>query len=254
MKIRVLIVDDEPLARTRIRSLLKGDARIEISGEAENGLEAVSAIRNLSPDLVFLDVQMPEMDGFEVIREVGLERMPGLIFTTAYDQYALRAFEVHAQDYILKPIVRERFREALDRAVEQIQTVRIGGKIHAGLADLLKETRSGIGISRRLLVKSGEKSKLIKTDDIDWIEAAEKYIILHCGGAGHMLREGISEMERRLDPRRFLRVHRSSIVNIDSIREIQPWFQGQVVLILKNGDKVIVSRNSRDKLENALKG
>jgi two-component system LytT family response regulator len=253
MKIRAVIVDDEPLARTRIRSLLKADPGIEVAGEAGSGPEAVAAIQSLSPDLVFLDIQMPEMDGFEVIRRIGPEKMPVLIFTTAYDQYALRAFDVHAQDYLLKPIIRERFRRALARAVEHIQTVRIGGRIHAGLTELLKDARAGTEMPTRLLVKSGEKSKLIKIEEIDWVEAAEKYVLLHCGPARHILRGGITEMEHRLDARRFLRVHRSAIVNLDSIGEIQPWFQGRAVLLLKNGEKVTVSRTFREKLERVFR-
>lgn len=253
MKFRVLIVDDEPLARMRIRALVKEDARIEIAGEAGNGPEAVAAIRDLSPDLVFLDIQMPEMDGFDVIRAVGPEHMPSLIFTTAHDQYALQAFEVHAQDYLLKPIVRERFRRTLDRAVEHIRMVRDGGPGKSGLSDLLRELRAWPGGSDRLLVKSGEKWKLIKSEEIDWIEAADKYVILHCGAATHTLRESLNDLDQRLDPRLFLRVHRSHIVNIDAIRELQPWFQGQVILLLKNGDKVTVSRTYREKLESFFK-
>jgi two-component system, LytTR family, response regulator len=254
VRYRVLIVDDEPLARLKIRTLLKADPRIEIVGEAENGREAAAAIRDKAPDLVFLDVQMPEMGGFEVIRAVGPERMPAVIFTTAYDEYALRAFEVHALDYLLKPFIGRRFREAVDRAVHHLQTIRLGGTLNGRLADLLRDSLRNTGTRDRILVKTGEKMRLIKTEDIDWIEAAEKYVILHCGVAAHTLREGMAEMEKRLDPRRFLRVHRSRIVQIDGIREIQPWFHGQAVLLLKNGDKIEVSRNYRKKLETLFKG
>ena len=253
MKYRVLIVDDEPLARLKLRTLLRADRRIEIVGEAENGREAAAAIRDKAPDLVFLDVQMPEMGGFEVIRAVGPERMPAVIFTTAYDEYALRAFEVHALDYLLKPFIGRRFRETMDRAIQYLQTVRMGGTLNGRLADLLRDSLRDSGIKDRILAKSGGKMRLIKTDEIDWIEAAEKYVILHCGSASHTLREGMAEMEKRLDPRRFLRVHRSRIVNVDSIREIQPWFHGQAVLILKNGEKIEVSRSYRKKLESLFK-
>lgn len=252
MTVRILIVDDEPLARLKIRTLLEGDPRVEIVGEAGSGREAVASIREQAPDLVFLDVQMPEMDGFGVIRAVGPERMPCLIFTTAYDKYALRAFEVHALDYLLKPFVGKRFREALDRALDYIRDVRMGGHMSGRLADLLRDVLHGPAPRDRFLAKTGDRMKLIKTDDIDWIEAAEKYLILHCGADEHTVRGGMAETARTLDPRRFFRIHRSRIVNLDSIREIQPWFHGQVLLILKNGDKITVSRSYRQKLDSVF--
>jgi two-component system, LytTR family, response regulator len=253
VKNRVLIVDDEPLARLKLRTLLRSDPRIEIIGEAENGRQAVAAIRDKSPDLVFLDVQMPEMGGFEVIRAVGPERMPCVIFTTAYDEYALKAFEVHALDYLLKPFIGRRFREAVDRAVDYLQAVRMGGTLKDRLAELLRESLRDSGVRDRILIKTGETMRLIRIDEIDWIEAAEKYVILHCSAAAHTLREGLTEMEKRLDPRHFLRIHRSRIVHIDSIREIQPWFHGQAVLFLKTGEKIEVSRTYRQKLESLFK-
>lgn len=248
-KIRVLIVDDEPLARTRIRELLKTDSRVEIAGEAGNGPDAVEAIRRHSPELVFLDVQMPEMDGFEALRALGTERTPYVIFVTAYDQYALRAFDVHALDYLLKPFVRSRFRQALDRAVEIIRAGRLDQAFDERLAALLREPRETAGIRDRIPVKAGERTKLIKLDDIDWIEASEKYVILHCGAAKHILRQGITQTERKLDPGRFLRVHRSRLVNVDAIREVQPWFHGQSVLVLRSGDSITVGRAFRHKLD-----
>jgi two-component system LytT family response regulator len=253
-KIRVLIVDDEPLARLRIRNLLKADPRIEIAGEAGNGPDAAEAIRRDSPDLVFLDVQMPAMDGFETLRTLGPGRTPHIVFVTAYDQYALKAFECHALDYLLKPFLRSRFRQALDRAVEIIRAGRIDQALDERLAALLREPREKGGFGDLLAVKTGDRTRLVKVEEIDWIEAAEKYVVLHCGAEKHMIRRGIAEMERRLDPRRFLRVHRSSLVRIDAIREIQPWFHGQSILLLKSGETIAVGRAYRSKLETILQG
>jgi len=251
-RIRVLIVDDEPPARRRIRYLLKSDPRIDIAGEAGNGPDAVEAILDRKPDLVFLDVQMPEMDGFEVIRAVGPERMPAVIFVTAYNQYAVRAFEVHAQDYLLKPYDEDRFREALNHAVQRIRAARSPGQSGRNIEILLRDFGKAAAFPERFLVKSGEKLVLVKAADIRRIEAADKYVILHGESVRHIVRDGLASMEMKLDPRKFLRVHRSHLVNIDAIREVQPLFHGEAVLILKNGDRVPLSRTHREKFEAAF--
>ena len=251
-RIRVLIVDDEPPARRRIRYLLKSDPRIEIVGEARNGPDAAEAVLERKPDLVFLDIQMPEMDGFEVIRTVGPERMPAVIFVTAHDQYAIRAFEVHAQDYMLKPYDADRFREALDHAVRRIRAARTpgqGGRTIETMEILLREFGKAAAYPERFLVRSGEKLVLVKAADIRRIEAADKYVVLHGESVRHIVRDGLASMEAKLDPRKFLRVHRSHLVNVDAIQEVQPLFHGEAVLILKNGDRVPLSRTYREKFE-----
>jgi len=251
-RLRVLIVDDELPARRRIRYLLKSDPRIEITGEAGNGPEAVESILERRPDLVFLDVQMPEMDGFEVIRTVTPKRMPAVIFVTAYSQYAVRAFEVQAQDYLLKPYDPDRFREALDRAVRRIQASRTPDREGRTMELLLRDFGKTAACPERFLVKSGEKLVLVKASDIRRIEAADKYVVLHGESVSHVVRDGLASMEAKLDPRKFLRVHRSHLVNVDAIREVQPLFHGEAVLILKNGDRVPLSRTYREKFEEAF--
>jgi two-component system LytT family response regulator len=251
-RLRVLIVDDEPPARRRIRHLLKSDPRIEIVGEAGNGPDAVEAILQRKTDLVFLDIQIPEMDGFEVIRTVGRELMPAIIFVTAFDQFAVRAFEVHALDYLLKPFVVDRFRAALDRAIGRIRTARLQREDSRKVEILLRDFGKAAAFPERFLVKSGEKLILIKTADIRRIEAAEKYVVLHGETARHMVRDTMTAMAAKLDPRKFLRVHRSHIVNVEAIREVQPLFHGEAVLILKNSDRVPLSRTYREKFEAAF--
>jgi len=251
-RIRVLIVDDEPPARRRIRYLLKSDPRIEIAGEAGNGPDAVETILEGKPDLVFLDIQMPEMDGFEVIRTVGPERMPAVIFVTAFDQYAVRAFEVHALDYLLKPFVADRFRAALDRAIDRIRTSGSPREHGPKIAILLRDFGKAAAFPDRFLVKSGEKLILVKTAEIRRIEAADKYVVLHGESIRHIVRDGLASMEAKLDPRKFIRVHRSHLVNVEAIREVQPLFHGEAVLILKNGDRVPLSRTYRERFEAAF--
>ena len=251
-RIRVLIVDDEPPARRRIRHLLQSDPRFEVAGEAGNGPDAVEAVLERRPDLVFLDVQMPEMDGFEVIRAVGPERMPAVIFVTAYNQYAVRAFEVHAQDYLLKPYDPDRFREALDHAVRRIRAARTPGQAGRTIEVLLRDFGKAAAYPERFLVRSGEKLVLVKAANIRRIEAADKYVVLHGESVRHIVRDGLASMEAKLDPRKFLRVHRSHLVNIEAIREVQPMFHGEAVLILKNGDRVPLGRTYRERFEAAF--
>jgi two-component system LytT family response regulator len=250
--IRVLVVDDEPLAREMLREMLEADQDVEIVGERSNGREAVEAIRVHSPDLLFLDVQMPELGGFEVLEALGTGPMPHVIFVTAYDQYAVRAFEVHALDYLLKPFDRERFDISWQRAKTQIVREKDGGRDQRILA-LLEELKAGSSrYLERLVIKSGGRIYFLETNEIDWIEAEGNYVSVHSGKKTHLLRETISSLESQLDPRKFLRIHRSSIVRIDRIKELQPWFHGEYHVILQNGTQLMLSRNYREKLQEAL--
>jgi two-component system LytT family response regulator len=250
--IRVLIVDDEPLSREMLREMLEADQDVEIVGERSNGREAVEAIRVHSPDLLFLDVQMPELGGFEVLEALGTGPMPHVIFVTAYDQYAVRAFEVHALDYLLKPFDRERFDISWQRAKTQIVREKDGGRDQRILA-LLGELKAGSSrYLERLVIKSGGRIYFLETTEIDWIEAEGNYVSVHSGKKSHLLRETISSLASQLDPRKFLRIHRSSIVRIDRIKELQPWFHGEYHVILQNGTQLMLSRNYREKLQEAL--
>jgi two-component system LytT family response regulator len=250
--IRALIVDDEPLAREKIRTLLKRDPDIEVTAELRNGVEAVAAIRRDSPDLIFLDVQMPELDGFGVLEQIGPEGMPAVIFVTAYDEYALRAFEVHALDYLLKPFDRERFETALRRAKQQVreQESNVSERILALLAEL--QTQQRRGQLERLVVKSGGRVYFVPVEDIDWIEAAGNYVELHAGQQSHLIRGTMKGLEDRLDPECFVRVHRSAIVNINRIKEMQPWFNGEFVIILTSGAKITSGNSYREGLRRLL--
>jgi two-component system LytT family response regulator len=247
MRIRVLIVDDEPLARERIRDLLASASDVEIIGECSNGKEAVAAIREKAPDLLFLDVQMPHLDGFGVVGEVGIEQMPMTIFVTAYDRHALRAFEVHALDYLLKPFDAERFVKALERARSQLEHRQ--GKMDQRLEALLSDVQTRAKPLERIMIKSSGRIFFLRIDEIDYIEAAGNYVRLHVGKEDHLLRETMSSLENRLDPRKFLRIHRSTIVNIESIQELQLLFHGEYAVILRNGTQLTLSRGYRDKLE-----
>jgi two-component system LytT family response regulator len=250
-RIRTLIVDDEHLARERLRALLEAEPDIEIVGECADGREAVAAIERDTPDLLFLDVQMPELDGFEVLAAVETPRLPLVVFVTAFNQHALRAFEVHALDYLLKPFDRERFQLAMSRVrtrFEESQTGAINQRLTALLADLKPEPRT----ADRLVVKSSGRVVFLKAADVDWIEAADNYVSLHIGQESHMLRETMSSLEARLDPAQFLRVNRSTMVNIDRVKELQPMFHGDYTVILRNGARLTLSRGYRDKLQQLM--
>ena len=247
MRIRVLIVDDEPLARERIRDLLASANDVEIVGECENGKEAVDLIREKKPDLLFLDVQMPHLDGFGVVEEIGAEEMPTTIFVTAYDRHALRAFEVHALDYLLKPFDAERFGKALERA-----RIRLGqkqGQMNPQLEALLSDVQTRSKPLERIMIKTSGRIFFLRLEEIDYIEAAGNYVRLHVGKEDHLLRETMSSLESKLDPRKFLRIHRSTIVNIESVKELQPLFHGEYAVLLRDGTQLTLSRGYRDKLE-----
>jgi two-component system, LytTR family, response regulator len=254
MKIRTFIVDDEPLARERLRSLLEAEPEIEVVAECSDGAEALALANKERPDLIFLDVQMPELDGFGVIAGLEIEPLPAVIFVTAYDRFALKAFEVHALDYLLKPFDRERFQKALERArqlVQQRQTGDLSRRLSSLLTDL-KAEKSEPKFLDRLAVKTEGRVLFFKIDDIDWIEAADNYVSVHIGNEEHLHRETMAALEGKLPPTRFLRISRSTIVNIERIKEMQPMFHGDYVVILKNGARLNLSRNYRDKLNHLL--
>ena len=250
-KIRTLVVDDEPLARERLTNLLSAEPDIEVVGQCRDGEEAATAIVDHTPDLVFLDVQMPSMNGFEVIDAVGSEKMPLVIFVTAYDQHALKAFQVRALDYLLKPFDRERFQEALQRARTYIQRDETGD-IGRRLLALVKDLRRDQPKTDRLVVKSGGRLFFLRTDEIDWIEAAGNYVRLHVGPVSHPLRETMNAIESRLDPEKFFRIHRSRIVNMERIQEMQPWLNGEYAVLLRTGTRLTLSRGYREKLQDRL--
>jgi two-component system, LytTR family, response regulator len=250
-KMRALVVDDEPMARERVLSLLQHEDDVEVVGECSDGEQAIAAIRHYTPDLVFLDVQMPGIDGFGVIHAIGAESMPIVVFITAYDEYALKAFEVHAADYLLKPFGRDRFQETLKHARASLERRRagdLGRRLLALVNDIKPETPK----LDRLVVKSGGRVFFLRTEDIDWIEAAGNYVRLHLAEESHLFRETMNRMEARLDSRRFARIHRSRIVNTERIKELQPWFNGEYVVVLRNGTRLPLSRGYRDKLQEQL--
>jgi two-component system LytT family response regulator len=250
-KIRTLVVDDEPMGRERVLSLLQQEEDVEVIGECSDGTQAIAAIQQHSPDLVFLDVQMPGANGFGVIDAVGADRMPNVIFVTAYDEYALKAFEYHALDYLLKPFNRDRFKETLKHARASLERRR-AGDLGRRLLALVNDIKPDAPRLERLVVKSGGRVFFLRTDEIDWIEAAGNYVRLHLGEESHLFRETMNRMEGRLDARRFVRIHRSRIVNTERIKELQPWFNGEYVVILRNGTRLTLSRGYRDRLQDQL--
>ena len=228
---KVVIVDDEPLARMAIRVLIDEDPELTVAGEC-SGVDAAKLIARVKPDILFLDIQMPEVDGFDVLERVGLNAVPAIVFVTAYDQYALRAFDVHALDYLVKPFDDRRFFTTLLRAKEQ--------------------ARQRHEYATRFVVRTREKVLFVKTEDIDWIEAADYYASLHTAGHSYLLRKSMTDLERELDPARFVRVHRSAIVNVERVKEMHPLFRGDSLLILNDGTKVRVSRARRAEFERRL--
>ena len=260
--IRALIVDDEVLARRRIRNLLRGRVDFAVVGECANGHEALSAIRRHAPDLVFLDVQMPDLDGFGVLEELTADQLPVIIFVTAYDQYAVRAFEFHALDYLLKPFDDERFEKTLGWARAQLEQQRfrqLSERMFALLEDHQGKPKSGAGKTSaapmplsRLIVKSAGRVFFIRAEEIDWIEAESYYARLHVGGKSHLLRETLTNLESQLDQNRFLRIHRSTIVNLERVRELQTQSHGEFTVVLNDGTRLKLSRGYRDRLTTLL--
>jgi two-component system LytT family response regulator len=246
--VRTLIVDDEPLARERLRTLLADEPGVEVVGECGDGCQAVVAIEELKPDLVFLDVQVPNLDGFRILESVSADRIPAIVFVTAYDHYALRAFDVRAVDYILKPFGRERHQKALEHARAQItrgKSTDISGQLVA----LLEEIRPQKNYLKRIMIKSGGRLYFLRTAEVDWVEAAGNYVRLHVGAESHLLRETMNGLETKLDPERFIRIHRSTMVNIERIKELQPWFHGDYVVILRDDRQLTMSATYREKLD-----
>lgn len=268
-KIRALVVDDESLAREALRAMLNDDPEIEVIAECRNGKEAVTAIREQSPDVVFLDIQMPEVDGFQVIEEVGAMRMPVTIFVTAYDKHALRAFEAHALDYLLKPFDHDRFNTALQRAKTFVRQQKLG-EISESLFAMLQDLKLKTGESTseadnrnpksvahkepidRVVIKSGGSIYFLKIEEIDWVEGAGDYLRLHSGNQTHLIRETMGNFHAKLDSQKFLRIHRSTMVNIERIKNIQPLFKGDYVITLTSGIRLKASRGYRSELQALL--
>jgi two-component system LytT family response regulator len=253
-RVRTLLVDDEPLARRRLRALLAGEPEIEIVGEAANGTSAVKAIASEKPDLVFLDVQMPGLDGFSVLRETSRVHQPLVVFVTAHDDHAIRAFDVQALDYLVKPVSEPRFREAVRRAVSRVRS----GSTHdlaRQMAALLQNAASAPApaAAGRIPIKRDGSVTFVRVEDVDWVEADGDFVRVHAGKDTHMLRETMAEITSKLPAERFARVHRSVIVNTDRIREIQPWFKGDYVLILQDGTRLRSGRTYRETVQKLIR-
>lgn len=257
MKIRTLIIDDEPLARQRLRLLARDEPDLEIIGECESGPDALVAIESDPPALVFLDVQMPEMDGFELLAKLTRDRLPLVIFITAYNQHAVRAFEAHALDYLLKPIRPARFQESVARARAHLENQEASAAAR-GLLDLLAAQQGVLPVCSaepfltRLTIKSNDRVVVVKTVDIDSIESAGNYVAVNVGKESHILRETLNMLASQLDPEKFFRISRSAIVNLDQVKELQPMFKGEHVIVLHNGKRLAMTRGLRD-VERALR-
>ena len=252
MTIRTLIVDDEPLAREWVRNGLQNEPDLEIIGECGDGFEAVKAIAAEKPDLVLLDVQMPGLDGFGVLASVDAEDLPAVVFVTAFDRYALKAFEAHAVDYLMKPFSSERLHEAVERAraaVDRSSSKHLKAALHTLLQDIQRER----AYPEWLLIKKDDRSVFLRVEDIDWIESARNNVRLHVGKEIYVYHETTSGIESRLDPRRFFRIHRSTIVNIEKIREMHPWFNGDYAVTLKDGTRLTLSSTYRERLKDFRK-
>jgi two-component system LytT family response regulator len=255
VRIRTLIVDDEPAARAAIRALLAPDPEVLVIGECADGASALETIRADAPDLVFLDVQMPSMDGFALLQRLAPPEVPVVVFVTAYDQYALRAFEARALDYLLKPFSNERFHETLTRAKQQVRQGKLS-TLHQQLLSLLdtggRPAAPDGTYLKRLVIKSGSRVTILGVKDIDWIEADGDYVRVHAGRAWHVLRDTMKRLETQFDPARFVRIHRSTIVNVERIKELQPYFHGEYVVVLQDGTHLKLSRGYKEHLETAL--
>jgi two-component system LytT family response regulator len=250
---RVLIADDEPLARQRLRTLAAKEADVVIVGECATGRAAAEMLRQRATDIAFLDVQMPDGDGFDVIREVGAERMPAVVFVTAYDRYALQAFAVHAVDYLLKPFDGARFREALGRARARVDA-RARGERERRLLALVQELGGAPPPVERLVVRSASRVLVVRVEDLDYAEACGNYVRLHCRGERHLMRETMNALEARLDRRRFARIHRSVVVNLDRVKELHPLFHGDWAVVLSSGVRLTLSRTYREQVQQLMAG
>ena len=259
--ITVIVVDDENIARRRLVRLLEETGEVKLVAECAGGRDAVARIQALQPDMVFLDVQMPDLDGFGVLQELDHTPLPAIVFVTAFDQYAVRAFDVHAVDYLLKPYDTGRFRDAFARARERIETRARSdedARLRSLLRDYLAEDSRSSGGGReyldRVAVKVDGVRRIVRTGDIDWWETDGNYVRLHVGASSHLIRATATSIEGQLDPRQFLRIHRRYIVNIDRVAEVQPWFGGDSIVLLRGGTKLRLSRTYRERLHSRLLG
>ena len=252
MILKILIVDDEPLARKKIRYFLKKEENIEIVTDARNGIEAVKLIKEELPDIIFLDVQMPELDGFGVIERIGVDKMPRVIFVTAFDEYALQAFEVNAVDYLLKPFTRKRFKKSLNKAIENIN-IKKPEVSNSNLNFLIKDIRNREKYTDRIIIKSTDGYLFLKIEEIDWIESAGNYLTIHSGNEKYILRSTMNNFELKLDEKRFLRIHRRTIVNIDLIKGIRYCYNGKYMVLLKNGIELSLGQKYNDKFKEYFK-
>ena len=250
MTIRVLVADDEKAARTRLVRLLGAMGDAEITAEAADGATAIAQVQAIKPDVVFLDIEMPEGSGLDVAQAVASSSGPAIVFVTAFDQYAVRAFDVHAVDYLLKPVAQERLAVAWDRVRDHLKRGDHGAaRVLAALKEMRSAPAPAPRYRDRLLATRDGRSTIVSAADVEWIEAAANYVKLHVAGGSHTIREAIGTMEAQLDPRRFARIHRGAIVNLDQVREIQPWFSGDQVLIMRSGAKLKLSRTYRKAFE-----
>ena len=257
-KIRALLVDDEPIARRGIRQQLQSEKDVEIIGECSNGQEAVAAIRQQDPDLVFLDVQMPLLNGFGVVEAIGVEHLPAVVFVTAYDEHAIRAFEVNALDYLLKPIDHQRFQKTLSRVRDQLHQSN-GKQLRKQLTELLthldraQQPTAESQFLERVVIRENERVLILPVNEIDWINSHGNYIQIHTRGRPHLQRETMDGIERKLDPQKFVRLRRSTIVNIEQVKELKPLFNGEYAVMLKNGPELTSSRRYRKRLDVLLR-
>jgi two-component system LytT family response regulator len=246
MKLTALIVDDEPLARERLRTLLAAEPDIEVVAECVNGRDAVAAVKRQRPDVLFLDIQMPELDGFQVLAQLAAP-LPAVIFVTAFDEHAVRAFEVHALDYLLKPFKPARLRAALARVREQLAAKKSDGDdTSRRILELLEERAAKIEYLARIAVRDRDRVRFVKTADIDWIEASGNYLVLHAGKENHVLRETLTSLESQLSPREFFRLNRSALVHVDRVRHVEPAFNDEHIVVLADGTRLTLTRGLRE--------
>lgn len=250
-KIRVCIVDDEPLARKRIEKLLSKDSEVVITKTCANGQEAIEYLKSEDIHILFLDIQMPKLSGFDVLNQVKLKNVPAIIFTTAFDEYAVQAFEYSAIDYLLKPFDNKRFEQALAKAKHRVMHAHTD-EFTKRLEKLLNQMESGKKYLKRIMIRASDRVYFINVENIEYIEAEGNYVGIHANGKKHLLRETMTNMEKRLHPEHFVRIHRSMIININEIAELQPWFHGDHLVILRSGQKVTMSRNYKKNLQSLL--
>lgn len=245
MKIRVAIIDDELLARKRMRKLLSSEPEVEVIGECENGPAAIEFVQAEHPDLIFLDVQMPEVSGFDVLRALPREQLPIVVFVTAHDQHAVEAFQVHALDYLLKPISHERLHESVARALKLV-VARDATGVSERLMEMLKTPKSEPAYLNRFAIKNGDRTVFVRVEDVDYIESASNYVVLHTRNENHVVRDTLVNLENTLPPKSFLRISRSVIVNVQRVKELQPGLEGEHTIVLQGGKQLIMTRGLRE--------